>query len=430
MADTDRWRVLVVDDSADDIELLRDSLYATGFLLGRSPPHLEGAGPFRGQIELQTASSGEEALDVLRASGPFAVLISDMRMPGIDGIALLRQARTIAPETVRMVVTGLRDQGVAAAALNDGQAFRFIRKPVSDEQLAAALIAALEQYALVTAERELLSDTLRGALVVLSDILALTRPAAFGRASRIRGLVRALALSLGADRVWELELAAVLSQIGMFSVGDKTVQKVIAGAALTPSEILEYRVYPRVGADLLARIPRLGTVSEIIRWHDQPFSGVDGMPGAPRGRALPLGSRLLKIALDYDALVHRGASPPQAIQELQARTGRYDTQILAALARVRGENDGRRRVTVPLAELWEGAEIAELAEVAEGEKLIILSRGTIVSATLLSRLQSSLSEVSLRQTVMVLVEESAPPRGEEPTPDPARGECPRVLWSE
>ena len=139
----------------------------------------------RKQFKLDTAEGGEAALQKLGEDGGFAVIVSDMRMPGMNGVELLSQAKQRWPETVRVMLTGNADMGTAVQAINEGQIFRFLSKPCSKEALLKALKAAVRQHRLVVAETQILEETLRGSIKLVTDILSLVSPMAFGRASRV-----------------------------------------------------------------------------------------------------------------------------------------------------------------------------------------------------------------------------------------------------
>jgi DNA-binding NtrC family response regulator len=140
--------VLCVDDEPDVLEGLRDVLHRS--------------------FDVRVAGSGAEGLEILR-NGPdsFAVVISDMRMPGMTGSEFLRAARVIASDTVRMLLTGQADVDAAIRAVNDAHLFRFLTKPCDSQALLCACAAALNQHYLQTADRALLQETLRGSVDAL-----------------------------------------------------------------------------------------------------------------------------------------------------------------------------------------------------------------------------------------------------------------------
>ena len=148
------------------------------------------------EFNTSIALGGACALAEIERSGPFAVVVSDMRMPDMDGAQLLAKVRISAPDTVRVMLTGNADMQTAVRAVNDGNIFRFLTKPCTKDTLAKTLTASLVQHRLQTAEKELLENTLQGTIAVLTDVLSLVNPAAFSRAVRIRRYIRHIAAKL------------------------------------------------------------------------------------------------------------------------------------------------------------------------------------------------------------------------------------------
>lgn len=172
----------------------------------------------RKRFLIETALGGAEALERLGTSGPFAVIVSDMRMPEMDGVQLLAKVREISPDTIRIMLTGNADQQTATDAVNKGAIFRFLTKPCEAETLGSVLQAALRQYRLVTAEKELVEQTLRGAIAMLVELLSLLDPESFGRSQRLAELSERVGLAMGLDEPWYLGVASVLCQIGVLTV--------------------------------------------------------------------------------------------------------------------------------------------------------------------------------------------------------------------
>src|SRR5579862_5440420 len=122
-----------------------------------------------GEFHAETAVGSAAGLTAVQNKGPFAVVLSDMRMPEMDGIQFLTRVKTLAPDAVRMMLTGYADVQTALSAVNEGNIFRFLTKPSSKEVLTSALTAGIAQYRLVTSEKELLEKTLTGSLTVLTE---------------------------------------------------------------------------------------------------------------------------------------------------------------------------------------------------------------------------------------------------------------------
>jgi DNA-binding NtrC family response regulator len=135
----------------------------------------------RREFEVDTAVCGQQGLAEISNHGPYAVVISDMRMPEMNGAQFLSQVRQTAPDTVRMLLTGYSDMDAAMSAVNEGNIFRFLTKPCEKDLLGKAITAGLMQYRLVTAEKDLLENTLMGSIKVLTDVLSAVSPEAFGR---------------------------------------------------------------------------------------------------------------------------------------------------------------------------------------------------------------------------------------------------------
>jgi DNA-binding NtrC family response regulator len=110
----------------------------------------------RQEFEVDTAVGGEQGLASIHDHGPYAVVVSDMRMPGMNGLEFLTRVRRVSPDTVRMMLTAHTDINTAMEAVNEGNIFRFLTKPCERDVLGKAITAGLVQYRLVTAEKELL----------------------------------------------------------------------------------------------------------------------------------------------------------------------------------------------------------------------------------------------------------------------------------
>lgn len=282
----------------------------------------------RKQFAFDTALSGVEALELLQKSGPYAVVVADMRMPGMEGIELLERVRIAAPDTVRLMLTGNADQQTAVEAVNRGQVFRFLNKPCGPETLVPALESSLQQYELARVERELLEGTLAGSVQVLADVLGMVAPEALGRGQRLRGLMRRFARMADAGPRWEIEVAALLSSLGYASVPPALLRKIASRTDLNASEHAVLRRVPQIGHDLLTDVPRLREVARIVLFQNKHFDGSGQPDDGTTGEAIPVGARLLKILLDRMALEADGVVKKRALAEMQAHEGHYDPRLL------------------------------------------------------------------------------------------------------
>jgi FixJ family two-component response regulator len=188
----------------------------------------------RREFEVDSAVGGEQGLAAIHERGPYAVVISDMRMPGMDGAQFLAQVRQIAPDTVRMLLTGQADLDSAIHAVNEGNIFRFLTKPCQKEIMAKAITTGLVQYRLATAEKDLLENTLMGSIKVLTDVLSAASPEAFGRSMRVARCIRHLVSKFGLPSPWRFEAAAMLSQLGCVTLDPEVIQAAYLGRSLSP----------------------------------------------------------------------------------------------------------------------------------------------------------------------------------------------------
>jgi response regulator RpfG family c-di-GMP phosphodiesterase len=278
----------------------------------------------RHHYQILTANSGQQALRLLSDQGPPAVIVSDMRMPVMDGATLLKHVRQLYPETTRILLTGETGRDAAIAAVNEGQIFRFLTKPCRTEQLRAAIDAGVMQNQLLKAEKILLQETLVGCIKALVDILAITNPVAFGRTTRIKRLATALAAAQGVRGFWQLEAAALLSQIGFISLPVELVEKLYYGKRLTSEERVLADGAPLVAQKLLGRIPKLEPVLEILGAVWRPTADL------PEG-VVKQGADALRLLLEYDSHLAQGASIDTALQKVRAPQGRNDLKTINAL---------------------------------------------------------------------------------------------------
>ena len=376
-----RPRILCVDDEAQILEAMTVNL-------GRC-------------YHVSTALNGALGLEKIRSEPPFAVLISDMRMPGMDGATFLKHACGEAPNTVRILLTGQSELSAAIAAVNEGQIFRFLSKPCPPASLLKTIEAAVEQNRLITSEKVLLEQTLHGCIRTLTDILALTNPAAFGRGQRVERTVGRLIERLGLKERWPLEIAAMVCQIGCVILPPKVAEALDQGKALTAEERDMVERVPATTKQLLGHIPRLEPVLEILNHPSARLSSPDRQSVTlPDFKLTPLPVRILALALDIDVMETAGIEAPEVRTALRRRADRYDPALVEAL-----EADSAQ-VTVVLKELRiqdlaAGMSFADDVKTAGGTLLI--ARGHDVTPGVLERLRNFHLSVGVREPIRVNV---------------------------
>jgi response regulator RpfG family c-di-GMP phosphodiesterase len=335
----------------------------------------------RKEYEVHSAFSAEEALRKLREVKGIAVVLSDMRMPGTDGAALLERVHQLYPRITRILLTGEPGRDVAVQAVNRGQIFRYLTKPCQAEELRAAIEAGLDQYRLLNAERAVLQETLLGLIAALVDMLAITNPVAFGRARRLKTIAMAFAKSLGHEEFWQLEAAAMLSQIGYISLPVELSEKIYYGESLTPEEKVLAGGVDRVSEQLLEHVPRLEPVMQVLmalKWTDEQIARLgEGTIG--------LATRILGLTMEYDTQVIRGVAADEAVHRLRSSTARFGQELTEQFARHVGTLTGGTEVReLALKMVKPGMTI--LADVRTQLGTLLVPRGFEVTARFLDKI--------------------------------------------
>jgi CheY-like chemotaxis protein len=293
------------------------------------------------RCQLFLAASGEQALDKLKAVGGAAVVVADFRMPGMNGATLLAKVRNLYPDAMRILLIGEPGRATVVSAVNSGPIFRCLSKPCPPDELIASVQAAVVQHRLITSERILLQETLIGCIDSLVDVLALTNPVAFGRASRLRRQALAFAEHLGcAQGCWELEAAALLSQIGYLSLPAELAEKVYYGQRLTAEEQILNQAVPEVASKLLYHVPRLEPVVQILNSLNYSTEQLQQLGNGAVGRA----TRILRLVRDFDALTSQGNPLDIAVQVLRSREQRYGVALVREFATHLGAGSSEMQV--------------------------------------------------------------------------------------
>lgn len=351
-------------------------------------------------FELSTATGGEQALAEIHEHGPYSVVISDMRMPGMNGAQFLARVRQTAPDTIRMLLTGHADLNAAMDAVNEGNIFRFLTKPCEKEVLGKAITTGLVQYRLVTAEKELLENTLMGSIKVLTDVLAAASPEAFGRSKRIARYVRHLVTKFGLSSPWRFEAAAMLSQLGCVTLDPELVQAAYVGKSATPEDATRFAAHPEVARNLLVNIPRLEPVAWMIS--QQLIKEVPQKADAPAwtGDILP-GARMLKLAVAFDSLRTRGKSEKDAFAELHCRHDEFEKELINALENMKPDAIKMEVRKIAVTKLTTGMILHQ--EIRNRNGMLVVPNGQEVTYALLTKLENFAEAGKIDKEVLALV---------------------------
>ncbi|ADM98373.1 response regulator [Dickeya dadantii] len=370
MTETALPRVLCVDDEPNVLAAMERNLF--------------------GEFDVVVAHSGEAGLDAVRWGKRFAVIMSDMRMPGMDGATFLAKAREISPDSVRILLTGQADVESSIAAINKGAIFRYLCKPCPKEELVAALNDAVGQYRLICAEKELLETTLTASVKTLTEVLAMVAPWAFQRSAFAQSCVRHALTKLEWPDGWIYTIAASLSQIGCVGIPADIVQADAAQRDLSEDEKKLLQEHPEVAGRLVENIPRLERVAEIIR-HQAGAAPSNAPTEVIRG------AHLLRAALELERHAARGLSLEHPREILRVARPAIPEYIIKALVDFRSNVAGTR--TVRICELKPGWVVDE--DIRTTNDLMVLTKGHELTDTAISALQHLLAANAVKEPIRV-----------------------------
>ncbi len=283
-----------------------------------------------------TAESGREGLEILERE-TVDLVISDMRMPEMNGAQFLEQVQAKWPDTVRVLLTGYAEISVTIDAINKGQIYRYISKPWEDADMILLVRQTLERRALEQEKKRLEALALKkGFLIsihVLSNLIELREGALAGHSRRVADLARKIAQRMGLSEAetQDVLVAGLLHNIGKIGLSDKILKKPFD--ALTTEERAEVVKHPVRAQAALMALEQLNEVGKIIRSHHERFDG-RGYPDGLTGLAIPLGARILALVNDYYAqqigsLATKRMNAEEASQFIKESRGkRYDPQVV------------------------------------------------------------------------------------------------------
>jgi response regulator RpfG family c-di-GMP phosphodiesterase len=374
-------RILFVDDEPQVLEGIQRSLH--------------------NKVKLQTACSGLEGLRLIAQEGPFALVISDMRMPGMNGTQFLTKVREQNPDVVRMILSGQADLQATIDAVNEGHIYRFLSKPCAGDQLLLAIEDGLKQYRLVTAEKILLEQTLSGCVTMLIEILGMVSPSASSRASRLQRYTVGLAAALQLRGQWQWGLAAFVSQIGCVAQPSELLSKVDAGQPLTDEETRLHESHAEVAGKLLASIPRLEDVAEIVMAQFGPLSFAGQPADLTQWDVRSTGRLLLRTAIEFDRLIVGGMRREAAADALRASKLGLPNGVIEALRSIVLASPERVVRRLKLKDLIPGMVLDEDLVSPKGIRLV--PAGHEVTRSLIVRLTSIAGGVGLVEPFRVQV---------------------------
>ncbi len=312
--DDKRYNILIVDDEEDNLALLYRTL--------------------RSKYNVTKASSAIEALEILN-SKQFDCILSDHKMPLMDGVEFLKRVYDIQPRTMRLLVTAYSDVRILIDAINYAKIYRYIKKPYSPDELLLVVENALETYQLKSDNENLIQDLkelFSGTIKSIIEALDAKDSYTLGRSRRVAFYALKIVnkMALTPAEASKIELAGLLHDIGMIGVAEEILNKT---QKLTDEEYEKVKMHVQYSVKILKDIKQLYEITEIIKYHHEYYNGC-GYPYGLKGEEIPLGSRIIAIADAYDSMVsnraYRNSLPSEeAIQILQQNAGiQFDPNLV------------------------------------------------------------------------------------------------------
>lgn len=338
---------------------------------------------FRKKANISTASSGQEALDLMENEGEFAVIVSDMRMPSMNGAEFLEKAKKRSPNSVRILLTGQTDLNSAVAAINKGQIYSFLSKPCPQELLQETLKNAIRQYRLINTEKDLLKNTVKGSIELLSEVLAIVRPHVFNNFNRIKKYILHMANEIGEVDTWDFEVTGMLYGLGYLTLPEELIRKALnPNNELTTHDKDMLQDIPLVSSKMINHIPRLENISEMVRLSNKFDHSIQKEYDTDRGRIL-LGAAMLKIAIQFDKVLESGHNHTSAI-DLLKQDDDLDQELVEKLTNIQiGHEDDA--LTVSVDNLMPGMVLLE--DMITDYNTTLLAKGTELTEDLLVRIK-------------------------------------------
>ncbi len=246
-------------------------------------------------LTIRTAPDAGQALDLVR-NQEIAVLVSDNMMPGMSGMELLEQTKTISPNTVKIMMTAYTALPTVIEAINRGEVFRFIVKPWDNRELLTIVEEGVQRYRLL----ESLRHENEAVLYALAETIELKDPYTKGHCERVAryALLIAEALNLPNSAKDDIRFGSWLHDCGKIGIPEQILN---APRKLSSDEITTIRLHPDWGAEVARKARMSPIVVNIIRYHHEHYQG-GGYPDNLSGKEIPVEARIVAIADTYDAL--------------------------------------------------------------------------------------------------------------------------------
>jgi len=353
------------------------------------------------KFEVVIAPSGENGLLQIKENGPFAVVVSDMQMPKMNGVEFLNRVRGCAPETVRIMLTGNADQDTAVAAINDVDVDRFLNKPCDRDGLSATLSDAIEIYHQAHIEQDLLERTLQGSVNLLIQLLAVCKPQVFGKGKRLATLAQDIATEMGISADWSLKSSALLSKIGCIDANVEILARLSDGTLLDQGVSDEYYELINNGAELLQAVPRMEAVAEVIRYqyYNQDGSGYPKLMGE-HASEVPMASSILRVCNEIESHESAGKSAFEIIASLEENQTRFHADVIRSAITLLNKAGAEEGQLVELTHLTNNMVLMEDVYTKDG--VLLVCRGWETNETVRKHLSRAAENGTIGNSVRVV----------------------------
>ncbi|MTI08217.1 response regulator [Curvivirga aplysinae] len=349
---------------------------------------------FRKKYSLFTATSGAEALKIANENEDIAVVVSDMSMPEMTGLEFLKKLKVQNKSIIGIMLTGNIDQQTAVDAINEGEIFRFLKKPCDSEALSKVIDAAIKQFNLINAEKELLESTLAGSLKFLVDLFAFTAPRESAHAGQVRELVMQYQKNLLLENFWQVNLAAMLLPFSNFIASEELQEKRRQKLPLNAEDIQEAKDSLGVMNGLLQNIPRVNEVSSLI--NDNGLFDLEGV--VPQN----MESQLLTIANYIVSETSNETFLSTKKQEFLDKFKGFDERILDTVWHYHANNataEDVETISLPIGLLE--ADYRLMEDLISDAGRLLLAKDTVISAAHLKKIEKIIEVEKISNPITV-----------------------------
>lgn len=314
----EKHTILLVDDEINNLQLLRRTL--------------------RHDYNIMTASNGKEALEIVEHHGnEISLIVSDQKMPEMQGTEFLKQVSDEYPDIIKILLTGHLDVDAIVDSINDCHLYQYIVKPFDPEVLKMTIDGGIQKYNLLNNKTVILKDLRElfyKTIKLIASALDAKDPYTHGHSMRVTMYSLILAKKLNLDDVMleEIETAGLLHDIGKIGIPQRILCK---PGKLTDEEFEVMKSHPEQGEKMLKDIKKLTLISNWLRTHHEKWDGT-GYPNGMKGEEIPLSGRVIALADTYDAMTsdrpyRKALSHEIAIEEIKRCAGTQFDPVLAQL---------------------------------------------------------------------------------------------------